>query len=328
MLLQIDGWYGSGKSVLVGLLDGHPEISPNPIHDATHMALLMDDVLETCNSRDIESLRRLLGKSQYYEFEKYSLFKNFPVNISAGIEIDCPYDLNFYEFDKTWIAELRVLDKWTPEIILEKIYSNYSLYLTGKNNFKYNLSMGWPIIDLQLRMHESFPNAKTIYVRRDVKDLIAVRSGRLPRVKNGRDSFFAPGYKNLIFSGEVEKILRYYLVIEKIIEKFPVSAMMIEFDDLIIRREQTMQKISSFLDVEYNDSMLTWSFLSNDLGNKNFSYTEKINDKADEILNRRQLMIIRILSRINILKIFPSHLFLWLGNKFQFFAIKLKYFRL
>ncbi len=71
MLIQIDGWFGSGKSALCTLLDGHPDVFCSPIHDYSYAAFLnQGDEFDWIKTRHIEILRKVLARTQYYRFEK------------------------------------------------------------------------------------------------------------------------------------------------------------------------------------------------------------------------------------------------------------------
>ena len=289
MLLQIDGWYGAGKSVLNGLLDSHPQIGVNPLHDATHMAFLMDGIHEVLLGRDIEALRRLLGKTQYYIFERAALLGEGSVSFGSGIECKTPFKFDFYAFDKEWIAGVMALKTWEAEDLIVRIYRKYNEYLNNKGTCIYFMSMSWPLIDLQSKYSEEFPNSKSILVKREIAEIIAVRSGRKPRDFNGKDIFFAPGFEKLIQSGEVNKIVDYYAMFSKQSQLFPNNFLSVDFNDLIFNRKETMIKVSNFLKIDFDETMMKWTFLGDEIKYNGMSYVDKINDTADKILTREQL---------------------------------------
>lgn len=289
MILQIDGWYGAGKSVLNGLLDGHMEIASNPLHDATHMAFLMNDIKEIYASKDIEALRRLLGKTQYYILEKSALLGESSISFGAGIECKTDFNFDFYAFDKLWVTELLQDDDWRPESIITHIYKKYSYLLNDREDYKYFATMSWPLIDLQTNFFNAFPNSKSILVKRPIADIIAVRSGRTPRDHNGKDDFFAPGFDKLIKNGEIQKIVSYYKMFDKLCEKHPNSFFEVDFSDLIHNRRESMHRVSEFLEVNFSESMLQWTFLGKEVKHEGCSYVDKVNDSASNLLSKKQI---------------------------------------
>lgn len=288
MLLQIDAWYGGGKSTLLGLLDGHPNIAPNPLHDATQMFVLHKDAEAVCKSRDIEALRRLLAKTQYYIFEKAALLGAGSVSFGSGIELHPEFKFDFYQFDKSWVKELMEIKTWTPQIVLETIYRNYAFHLTGKKEWDYHASMSWSILELQKGFADKMSNSKSIFVERPIAEIIAVRSGRKKR-ENSEDTFFAPGFEKLLKEGEVFKIKEYLSYIDQSIEKHPDRFMKVSMNALIFDRENAMKDVAKFLNVPFDESMLKWTFLGEEVKYEGFGYLDKINDKPEYILSEKQL---------------------------------------
>jgi len=327
MLLQIDGWYGAGKSVLTGLLDNHPDISSNPIHDATHMMALHHRFKDICSSKDTESLRRALIRTQYYIIEKSANQGFGNISFGAGNDIKSDFTMSFYDFDKYWIHKLNQLSEWTPESIIELIYQSYSKFLLGKENYNYNLSMGWPLIELQKDFFKIFPNGKTIIVDRSIEEIIAVRSGRKAR-KGINDSFFAPKFESLIKHGEVQKIKLYKQFINKMAKDYPYQFMVIDFRDLIDKETRiiVMNDISSFLGIKFFDKMLKWTFLGREVKYKGMSYVDIVLDNPEDILTFNQLNQLTKEIKKNreqsSLKI--SNLFHKTGTLFQLIAEKLE----
>jgi len=324
MLLQIDAWYGGGKSTLLGLLDGHPNIAPNPLHDATHMFVLNKEAETVCNSRDIEALRRLLAKTQYYILEKSALSGVGSVSFGSGIELHPEFRFDFYQFDKSWVKELMDIEVWTPQVVIETIYSNYAYHLTGKKQWDYHASMSWSILQLQKDFAEKTGNAKSIFVERPIEEIIAVRSGRKKR-ENSEDSFFAPGFEKLLKEGEVFKIKEYQSFIDESIEKYPDRFMKVTLNALIFDRENTMKKVADFLNIPFNESMLKWTFLGEEVKYEGFSYVDKINDKPEDILSEKQLSTLRKqIKRVALKPLILSVAFRKIGSLFHKISAQLE----
>ncbi len=73
MIIHVDGWWGGGKSLLRGLLDGHLEIFCSPIHDIISLAFQNEtNESEWLIYKDTEYLRTLLAsKGRYYRIERF-----------------------------------------------------------------------------------------------------------------------------------------------------------------------------------------------------------------------------------------------------------------
>ncbi|MFQ1947821.1 hypothetical protein ACK35A_20620 [Aeromonas veronii] len=82
MLINIDGWFAGGKSVLWSLLDGHPDVFVNPVHDYSFSLLLThDDSEEWIKKKYSTTLRKTLAMAEYFKLEKI-MYDGYP-----GIQI-------------------------------------------------------------------------------------------------------------------------------------------------------------------------------------------------------------------------------------------------
>lgn len=293
MLLQIDGWWGGGKSLLSSLLDGHPEIKVTPIHDAAHMAFLSENDSAILENKDLNYVRRIIAsKSEYYNLEKFSRLGYRRIAFSKDVVLRLPMDFDFYTFDKNWIDGLLEQKIWTEEVILDVLYQTLGDILNEKNTYsKYVASMSWPRLTNQEKFFQKLPNAKNILIKRPVIDVIATRSGRKP-MEQTLNNHFAPGFEKIINSSEIKDIIDYYAFWQKQSELFPSQVYVTEMQRLINDRESEMTKIASFLDVEMNDCLLKSTFLGNVIEHNGFSYADQVFDSADSVFSSQELELV------------------------------------
>ncbi|MFW5983408.1 MAG: sulfotransferase, partial [bacterium] len=279
MLLQVDGWFGAGKSVLWMLLDGHPNVFCSPIHDYSYCAFLnQSDNLDWVKTKHIEILRKALARTQYYKFEKVFRdgFMSFEFSTEEVLKI--PYNVDYYKFDKLFIDRLLMKDKWTLNEIIETLYRAIweSQLKSGKNLDvpKWFASMGNPLfINEYENFPKIFPGGKSIQVRRSVEKIIATRSNRKPRSEDFKTwTFFSDGFEKRIAEGEVEKILSYYDTYDQLVEKYPDVFIAVDFLDLVNNTEETIKKVAEFIGIPFHSNLLMASYQGKELIYKGKKY--------------------------------------------------------
>jgi hypothetical protein len=298
MLLQIDGWWGGGKSLLSSLLDGHPEIKVTPIHDAAHMAFLSENDPAIFENKDLNYVRRIIAsKSEYYNLEKFSRLGYRRIAFSKDVLLRLPMDFDFYTFDKKWIDTLLDQKIWTEEVILDTLYQTLGDILSKNHSHsKYVASLSWPRLGNQETFFRKLPNAKNILIKRPVIDVIATRSGRKP-MEHTLNNHFAPGFEKIINSSEIEDIMDYYAFWQKQHELFPKQVYVTEMNRLIHDRESEMTKIAAFLDIEMNDCLLKSTFLGNRIEYNGVSYADQVFDNAAAVFSTKELEL--VIGKIN-----------------------------
>jgi len=215
MILQIDGWFAGGKSVLWSLLDGHKDVFANPIHDFSHALLLYhNDEEEWVKKKHTTHLRKLLTPTEYYKFEKIRLEKELGIFYSHNVVQKIKYDTDFYKFDKLFYTTLYNMDSWSIEKIMETLYQKYyEVYTNQSLEYpKYYTTMSHPGHYKQYyNIPTIYPNMKSIIVKRGLKNIIATRTNRQERIQdlNQHQAFNTP-FDVILKRDEIYKILDFF----------------------------------------------------------------------------------------------------------------------
>jgi len=304
MLINIDGWSGSGKSVMLSLLDSHPDIYCSPVHEASFIPFCFESTnAEWLLTKETQFLRKLLSKSYYYRIEYLSQKKNLIFHLSSNPQdaVYIPWEFDFYLFEKRWTEELNSLNSWSLDSIIESIY--YALgvqsgLLNSINNPKYFASMGVAKPEGSEGFLNNFPNGKIIHIRRSVDNIIATRSTR--KVPEGRvNTGFQGTYWKRIMSSEVEKITNHYRSIDKLSLLYPDRVYIADFSEMVNYPETLMPKIAEFLNINFKQVLSNPTIHGVELkkGEKSFLGTE--HDTADSLLSTKEVFIIKLLKLLS-----------------------------
>jgi hypothetical protein len=302
MILQIDGWFGAGKSVLWTLLDDHPEIFCSPIHDYAYAAFLnQTNELDWIKTKHIEILRKALARTQYYKFEKVFWDGFISFEFSSKDVLELPYSLDYYKHDKKFIEAIMAESEWNIELITEHLYK--SIFKTAKPDTKitpsYYASMSNSLFSEHYKnMPLLFPNGKSIQVSRSIEKIIATRSNRKPRKGDFKTwSFFSDSFKKRMQEGEVEKICSFYREYDRLVELFPDYFHVVDFLDLVNKTEETMSKVANFLNIKKDPILFKATYQGVELIHDGKKYIGQENDNIDELLTPGEREIIQ--NRIN-----------------------------
>jgi Sulfotransferase family len=294
MIIQIDGWFAGGKSVLWSLLDGHKDIFVNPVHDYSY-AMLLDKTNEDewIEKKHTTFLRKTLAASEYYKFEKLFLEEQLEIVYSANLSEKVPYKTNFYNFDKKFYENLQNMKAWSIEKIVHELYKSHyeehtkqsevypKYYATMSNAWKYKHYHNIPKI---------FPNMKSIIVKRGLKNIIATRTNRQERTTdlNSYQAFSTP-FDILIERKEVDWILNFFHTNEVLQEQFPKQFMVVAFEDLVHNTQESMKKIATFLEIEYSDILTLPSRDGKILEYEGISFIGQENDDYQQLLSKEEI---------------------------------------
>lgn len=300
MLVQIDSWFGGGKSLLTGLLDGHPELFTFLYHDASYMALLGENNnADWVLTKHTEQLRRLLGDgcSNYYAIERMANQGFQAYDFSSKDRINLNYPVNYYKFDSRFFKELLSLSDWTLEKIVHVLYKNLLMELTKFKKIdkfpKYFVSQSFPILQLQKNFLNVYPSAKSILVKRKIQNIIATRTNRKPveddfQSKKG----YAREFKDILKSLEIEKISEYYEFWEEMEEQFPKRVLVVDFDEINMNTESTLKRVAEFLEIKFEEILLKWSYFGEEIKCNGQSYVGRELDDPKKLLSNSELEII------------------------------------
>ena len=299
-LVFVEGWAGSGKSVLLSLFDGHPDIFTSPVHDKLPYQLISyclpaDDVF------DIRDIRRSLKSHMYYNIE-FNLNRGVvPVLLSSSANdvINVPLDVDFYDLEKKWISRLyQSQTSLCPNDICIEFYSVFSELLEKRrpNQKKYFITMGDPRYQDKTRLLEVYPNSKLIYVRRPYIDICATRITRRSPIGLPKQ-MFNKNFTDLLFGGEIPAYLGFDKSLLDLTKLYPERVRIVDFNDLVLNTKECVESLSNFLELDnrYIDKLNEPTLNSYLLKNESCSYIGNVNDTASTLMSSWQIKILLIL---------------------------------
>jgi hypothetical protein len=295
-LLFIEGWGGSGKSVLSSLLDSHPNLFCSPVHDKLQYQLMQWNG----NSEgifDIRDIRYFLASHGYYNIEANALRGSIPVLLSSKKEdaLEVPFNFDFEKFETIWKGRVNRENKLTSNKIINAIYLSFrdSIRITHLENIKYNCTMGDARFHNVKRLLDKYPGSKIIYVKRSFEQVVATRIARKSPV-GFPVSMFNKKFIDVILNAEIFELAAYEKNFNEMQFKYPDRMMTIAFDDLVMDTNNIMIGISNFLGVDFRESMLTPTLLNVELKNERVSYIGQVNDNSEDYLSSSQIIIIKM----------------------------------
>ena len=302
MIVLIDGQPASGKGVLRGMLDGHPEVFSCPFHDIMPLAFTGPSLNKTAlRAKDTEWLRTHLAQhSRYYRIERIANQKVFPFDIGAGTIYNFPVNLDFYSFDKKFFSRLNYLNLWTPQNIIEGCYEILNAEIFGDSAKSKNIfaTLGNGEVKAPGRFLERYSDAKVIHLHRDTLSIVGALCRRPPQpgnyrtFKNEHNKIF----KEKIRSGIIKDIKKKKLEIANLASKYPDRVLSLSFDEVFESFNDVKRKISRFLDIKEADSMDYFTFIENFLPlSDGQSYFDKPIDDPKDILSEREIDLINFL---------------------------------
>lgn len=299
-LLFIEGWGGSGKSVLLSLLDSHPNLFCSPVHDKLQYQLMQwkgnrEEIF------DIRDVRFLLASHGYYNIEANALRGSIPILLSSKKEdvLEVPFDLDFEKFETIWKDRVREEKKLTSSKIINAIYLSFrnSIEVTNLENIKYNCTMGDGRFHNVKGLLNKYLDSKIIYVKRSFDQVVATRIARKSPA-GFPENMFNKSFIDVIFNAEIFELAAYEKNINKMRLKYPDRIMIIDFDKLVVDTNNIMIEVSNFLGIEFGESMLTPTLLNIELKNERIGYIGEVNDKPENYLSSSQIIVIKMIKFI------------------------------
>ncbi len=300
MLIQIDGWFGSGKAVLWTLLEGHPDVFCSPIHDFSYMGFLnQTNELDWVTTKHVEILRKILARTQYFKYEKVFWDGFWTFEFSSNEILKLPYLYDFYKHDRMFMEKIMSKEKWKIEDIIDTLYECVFLSRLGRKETEkipryFATASNALMIDDYVNFPKLFPNGKSIQVRRDIEKIIAVRSSRKPRPEDFKTkTFFSDGFEKRVNEGEIEKILAFYEKYEQLMNANPNQYMLVDFDDLVFNTEESMHKVAEFLQIPFHEALTMASYNGEELLFNNKKFIGQETDKVEDLLTVEERRIIQ-----------------------------------
>jgi len=294
MLIHIDGWFAGGKSILWSLLDGHKDVYVSPLHDYTFAMFLKDDFHHWLKAKNLLFFRNSLSTTSYYKFEQIFKYGSLDVALSANETMKIPYNIDFYKLDKSFISKLEALKVWSPETIIESLYQTLYELNEQQGNPQHFAFMGNAYrYKSYYNIPKLFPNMKTIIIKREIKNIIASRTNRKSRPIDVKEyQAFAPDFEHLINSGEVNRISDYFAHMQRLQSQYPEKFLIIDFEDLVYKTQETMQVVANYLSIEYNKILQVPTRDGILLEQNGITLISNENDNAEQLLTPKEIQTI------------------------------------
>lgn len=309
MLILIDGFWGSGKSMIKILLNGHSDLLVSPVQESIVSSFHNNkNLFKYLKYKDIRIIRKILADSFYYDLQRLK-FKRF----------------DFNKFDNDLFKSIEKLKFWNVKILIELIYKKISFHLYKKNKSKIAfLENNSPkCYDFFIK---NFPKSKIIYVKRDIDGII---SSLIKRKINKKDSF-TDDYKNFNFNYLINKLKvpTEIKINDKIVKtlknKYPNNIYICEFNNLIFKNEKEMKKISEFLNISFNKQILKAKAFKSNINKSEIGIGKIIHDPK-KILSDSQLSFLNCFKEKSFLKYMNINYFIY-QVRYIFFKIIKNFF--
>ena len=326
-VVVLEGWGGSGKSLLLSYLDGHSELFAMPVHDKLiydFMMLRANDL--HCKDQDIRHLRKVLSSHGYYNIEYNASRGVIPVLLSTKKDdvIEVPFKFKFEKFEKSWKSKILDNITFSRERLIELFYTSFLESVETKdykdissiNSF---VTLGDARSCCPVRFLNTYPNSKLIYVKRSIPELIGIRSNR--KTPSGLTrGMFEKDFLTVLLSGELQRIVDYEHKLNIAKNLNPTRVLTVEFDHLLLNRDKTLISIQKFL--ECSIEKLSPSMLCYSLGNDTQNYGTQKNDSVESLLSPGRILFIEFFAKLGSKSIFLNRVSL-ACFKLLFFVLRL-----
>ena len=321
MFILLDGFWGSGKTVLRSLLDGHTELKVSPSQESIVSSFKRNyKKSKFFDYRDLRLIREFLIDSYYYNLE-HETKNGYPDSDLKKEKIN----FDFYDFEKYWTEKLQQEKEWDNERILNIIYSSIIKYYYNCKDI--------PIKEKKVIMednsfycHEFFLNtfkdSKIIIVEKSMPDIIA----SLVKREESKLDYKSEGYKNFDFNFLVRKqhfpiqIKNSYIKAAKLKNNFKERVYICNFKNLILNTTEEMKVISSFIGIDYEKILSEPTHFKKKITFKdNHNVIDKEKNSAINTFSKYQISLLNQFE-----KNFSLYNFLSLSF-FDFISIKFQY---
>ena len=300
MIILIDGYLATGKSILRGLLDGYPGLFLSPVQDGLIGGFAQQANIDEClKERDVIGLaKEILPRSNYYWLAHYAWKKN--VKFHASVDDIATFDLNFdfesYHYD--CMKQIHQLSEWTVEELLNIFYGNMKYYwdnnIYTRNPINAYVTWDMPALQIPLFFLNYVTHGKILSIQRPIEDIVATRVKRKPVADNYRSKYRNTFTLSRVLStGEINQIQHRQQIMEQQAKSYPDKILLISFDDMIEKTEMVMRDVATFLGIEYVPGLSSFSF--NGIEPKFSSGTKfvgEVCDKAETLLSKNDKMLL------------------------------------
>ena len=294
----ITGWNGSGKSVLLSLLNGHDNVFSIPVHDKIPFGLLQ---LQRNLKKGLDSrpIRQALNNSSYYNWELVAKDGGVTILISSKKDdkVFVPIEMNFYEFEESWNKKLFNMDLWSSEAVSNLIYQELSSILySNYNKMDFFAYLGVKDMTLMEEYNEMFDNNLIIFVSRQIEGMIATSFDRVLPYESKKTYTKILRIKKIV--NQSIKISFYELKVRNFCIKNPINTKEILFSDLIENKKEILKSTLEFLSLEYQDQQVYPTLLQTPLEVNGKSYDEAEHDDPKKTLSALEIYLIKFINII------------------------------
>ncbi len=289
-LLYLYGGTGSGKTVLLRLLDGHPEVAVTPIHDKFPEAFARSNLdgfpVERTTSQiagdrhlDLHRFQTALTESRYNRLQ--GAHHGRPVRFAASsrdLQGRPMAGFDFYAFEETWIDRVYQRADMDPHAILyeifDSLFAHWDRYPYDSDTCKYFVGLGAPNPRSITYTLEHWPEARVVFLRRDPRGCIASKAQKVEE---------ATAY-DLLRRGRMYNVRAMNDIARTLQDRYQNRVKIVEFDELILNSETVMDDIRTFLRIEHDSILERATFCGEDLDSYNQDYIGQINDQWSDLL--------------------------------------------
>jgi len=297
-IIVIDGWWGSGKSTLKGLLDGHPSLQVSPVQDSLIGGLALDETKSSwMKYRDIEFYRHFLAsKTNYYRIEKFADCGSviFQPNATTSHYLDFHFD--FIGFDKAIKDTLYHMDQWSSHDIIESFYSNFFRFWTDYPTRE--CDQMWVTMEANKDNTPDFLlsqdiDFKYIYVDRATEGTISTRYKRTPIPGfSATDKYSQSTLEQFIESGEVLRICRKRKSMIKLASLYPANFAVFRLEDIVTNTDKISIDLAEFLKISHIPLLSEFTYCGKKFAGSN-EYLGRLNDDYEQIFSKMEITLLR-----------------------------------
>ncbi len=320
----ISGFLGSGKATLLFLLDGHPNILCNVIHDKFINCLIgleklcktsIDNYYDKKQSNkssknkiifsrrlnkktniSIVDIREALHNTGLYNLERYSLVKKYPNFFSSAKREYLNFNFDYEKFEKGWKTEIFENKKGKYEYYLEEIYDifykNFFNSWDDLNNLdfekKYYASkLPNDIQSVEYVLKENI-DAKILYVDRSTIGLVKTKTLTHMKLHNLSIDKFNENFYATSKSKFVDKVCDEKKRIKELKKRYPDKIFLSSLENIVSNTKKELKDILNFCNLEYNECV---NYPSYCLKKFEQAHLEKINDDEYELNSKNNFFI-------------------------------------
>ncbi len=325
--LFIGGNVMSGKIVVRQLLDGHPNVLCNHLHDLLGQFLFSNTVKQIFQKNHLESylsvqkylpcitIRYNDGStalvdvgdffSAMYRFSNYKILHKyaagqFMYNVSKEGPMERhPFSFDFPGFERDLKDRLFSGERtFSAEEVVDVIYSSYEMNWKNKHHhledywFVNSLHNGiGPILDVT----NNLPDAKIIVMDRDPISLLFCNAIRMRSYFQMGDTFDNKFRKTLFNQDSFIKKIKKFRTSLAELEQSNNNVLVVDFNQITLDTVRIMKEISRFLGIDYTKNLSMPSLCGEEISNSKYPIIGKVNDDPYQLLCRKDVDLLRYL---------------------------------